>query len=240
MQLSPDATEKDVKRQYRDIARIYHPDKSPDPKAAEYFDLLVTAFKALTDDTVREIYKKYGHPDGPQVGRAVELRHRASKVTIPLPAPSPGRRTTSLHCPGLDAPVDYPVNEQRRADQVYGKFWGKSRTVTSLICVDFGHFHEEEAEELDAFLVHMEKFRKRQALEMAPLEDRARALLAKKQAVSHVRDCNRPDNKAKDRRKCGICGHVGHNRATCPNRAPTNAMQNLPSAPVHADHEATK
>eukprot|EP00873_Tetraselmis_striata_P004683 jgi/Tetstr1/424947/TSEL_015440.t1 len=86
------------------------------------------------------------------------------------------------------------------------------------------------------FLVHMEeKICKRRALEMAPPEDRA--LLAKKQAVSNVHDCNRRDNKAKDRRKCGICGHVGHNRATCPNMAPANAMQNLPSAPVHADRE---
>eukprot|EP00873_Tetraselmis_striata_P046029 jgi/Tetstr1/466293/TSEL_010826.t1 len=95
------------------------------------------------------------------------------------------QRGQPLHCSGLNAPVGIPVNEQRRTKQVYGKLWGKSRTVTSLICVDFGHVHEEEAEELDAFLVHMEeKIRKRQALEMAPPEDRA--LLAKKQAVSHV------------------------------------------------------
>eukprot|EP00873_Tetraselmis_striata_P037650 jgi/Tetstr1/457914/TSEL_044432.t1 len=121
----------------------------------------------------------------------------------------------------------------------YGNRESKSRTVTSLICVDFGHVRDEEAEELVAFLVHMEEeIRKRQAQEMAPPEDRA--LLAKKQAVSHVLDCNRPDNKAKDRRKCGICGHVGHDRATCPNRAPAHAMQNLPSAPVHAYREATK
>eukprot|EP00873_Tetraselmis_striata_P025823 jgi/Tetstr1/446087/TSEL_033688.t1 len=88
MQLSPDATEKDVKRQYRDLARIYHPDKNPDPKAAEYFDLLVKAYKALTDDTARENYKKYGHPDGPQamnIGVAMpSFLFTADKKTAPL------------------------------------------------------------------------------------------------------------------------------------------------------------
>eukprot|EP00873_Tetraselmis_striata_P044684 jgi/Tetstr1/464948/TSEL_009682.t1 len=132
--------------------------------------------------------------------KSAQLRsygNRASKATIPLPTLSSNCRTTSVHCPGLDAPVEIPVNEQRRAKQVYGKLWGKSHTVTSLICVDFGHAHEVEAEELDAFL-----------------------------------DCNRPDNKAKDRRKCEICGHVGHNRATCPNMAPADAVQNLPSTQI--------
>lgn len=67
----------------------------------------------------------------------------------------------------------------------------------------FGHVHKEEAEELGAFLViTKEKIRKRQALEMAAPKDLA--LLAKKRAVSHVQDCNRPDNDAKDRRRCGV------------------------------------
>jgi translocation protein SEC63 len=88
MQLGPDATEKEVKRQYRELARVYHPDKNPDPKAAEYFDQLVKAYKALTDETARENYKKYGHPDGPQamnIGVAMpSFLFNADKKTAPL------------------------------------------------------------------------------------------------------------------------------------------------------------
>mmetsp|Transcript_4208 Transcript_4208/g.10142 ORF Transcript_4208/g.10142 Transcript_4208/m.10142 type:complete len:425 (+) Transcript_4208:149-1423(+) len=69
MELSPDATEKEVKKQYYKLAKERHPDKNPDdPQAAEKFDLLAKAYNALTDETARENYKKYGHPDGPQVG----------------------------------------------------------------------------------------------------------------------------------------------------------------------------
>uniref|UniRef100_A0A061RGL9 Translocation protein SEC63 n=1 Tax=Tetraselmis sp. GSL018 TaxID=582737 RepID=A0A061RGL9_9CHLO len=67
MELSPDATEKEVKKQYYKLAKERHPDKNPDdPQAAEKFDLLAKAYNALTDETARENYKKYGHPDGPQ------------------------------------------------------------------------------------------------------------------------------------------------------------------------------
>ncbi|EIE19320.1 hypothetical protein COCSUDRAFT_48909 [Coccomyxa subellipsoidea C-169] len=61
------ATEKEVKKAYRQLSLIFHPDKNPDPAAATYFAESITkAYKALTDDTARENYEKYGHPDGPQ------------------------------------------------------------------------------------------------------------------------------------------------------------------------------
>ena len=75
---------------------------------------------------------------------------------------------------------------------------------------------KREAEELLPVLVKRDDvMRKRKALEAAAPADRA--LLAKKQAIANVQDYNRPDNKAKGRRKCGKCGSTGHNGATCPN-----------------------
>eukprot|EP00873_Tetraselmis_striata_P034440 jgi/Tetstr1/454704/TSEL_041590.t1 len=121
--------------------------------------------------------------------------------------------------------LDIPVDQQRPARQLYGKLWGRSRTVTSLICVDYGYVEQDAAEELLACLVRIEDgFRKRKALEAAAPADRA--LMAKIQAVANVQDYNRPDNKAKGRRKCSKCGSAGHNRATCPKREP--AQENLP------------
>eukprot|EP00873_Tetraselmis_striata_P014262 jgi/Tetstr1/434526/TSEL_023618.t1 len=76
--------------------------------------------------------------------------------------------------------------------------------------------------------------RKRKALEAAAPADRA--LMAKIQAVANVQDYNRPDNKAKGRRKCSKCGSAGHNRATCPKREP--AQENLPPSGPTTGHGA--
>lgn len=59
---------KEIKRAYRALSKLYHPDKNPDPEAAKFFvEKVAKAYQTLTDDGAREKWKKYGHPDGPQV-----------------------------------------------------------------------------------------------------------------------------------------------------------------------------
>jgi hypothetical protein len=136
------------------------------------------------------------------------------RVTAPIAAPVT-TKLVHVHFAGNNHVLDIPVDKLRHSRQVYENLWGKSRTVTSLIRVDYGYVQEREAEELLAVLVKLEEvIRKRKALEAAAPADRA--FLAKKQAIASVQDCNRHDNKAKGRRKCGKCGSTGHNRATCP------------------------
>merc|ERR1719357_2053919 len=76
LEVSPEASHSHIKKAYRKLSLIYHPDKNPDdPLAASRFIQITKAHAALTDETARNNYEKYGNPDGPQT----------SKVGIGLP-----------------------------------------------------------------------------------------------------------------------------------------------------------
>eukprot|EP00798_Chlamydomonas_sp_ICE-L_P003001 gene3002-13015_t len=80
------ATDREIKKAYRGLSLIYHPDKNPDPKAHAYFAESITkAYQALTDDVSRANYEKYGHPDGPQkVAPLLLLALACVGVLLPL------------------------------------------------------------------------------------------------------------------------------------------------------------
>ncbi|KAI4201629.1 MAG: hypothetical protein LQ350_003108 [Teloschistes chrysophthalmus] len=68
------STEKQINKRYRDLSRVYHPDKARPDEAKnqtvdsinEYWVELSKAYKALTDEEIRNNYIQYGHPDGKQ------------------------------------------------------------------------------------------------------------------------------------------------------------------------------
>ncbi|KAL6127655.1 hypothetical protein ACLB2K_071018 [Fragaria x ananassa] len=65
--LEPRAPESEIKKAYRKLSVVYHPDKNPDPDANKYFvEKIVKAYQALTDPVSRQNYETYGHPDGRQ------------------------------------------------------------------------------------------------------------------------------------------------------------------------------
>jgi curved DNA-binding protein CbpA len=61
--LSPDATQEDVKRAFREKVREYHPDLNDDPRAQAQFTALKTAYETLEDPNEREAYDRMGHED---------------------------------------------------------------------------------------------------------------------------------------------------------------------------------
>ena len=71
---SQSSTEQAIKKRYKDLSRTFHPDKArPDPSKNQttedindYWVELSKAYKALTDEEVRNNFIQYGHPDGKQ------------------------------------------------------------------------------------------------------------------------------------------------------------------------------
>lgn len=76
LEVSSSATNSQIKKAYHKLSLVYHPDKNPDdPLAQTRFIQITKAYAALTDETAKRNYEKYGNPDGPQT----------SKVGIGLP-----------------------------------------------------------------------------------------------------------------------------------------------------------
>src|ERR1044072_3125280 len=63
MGVSEDASEKDIKIAYRQLARKYHPDVSKVPNAEEHFKELGEAYEVLKDPAKRAEYDR--HRKGP-------------------------------------------------------------------------------------------------------------------------------------------------------------------------------
>ncbi|MDD3999565.1 MAG: DnaJ domain-containing protein, partial [Bacilli bacterium] len=61
------ATEDEIKKAYRTLAKKYHPDVSEEKNSAEKFKEVQEAYEVLSDPTKREQYNQFGH-EGPQMG----------------------------------------------------------------------------------------------------------------------------------------------------------------------------
>ncbi|KAI8956888.1 DnaJ-domain-containing protein [Daldinia sp. FL1419] len=59
--VQPTATELEIKKAYRKLAIVHHPDKNPnDPTAHEKFQTIGEAYQVLSDPELRKAYDKYG------------------------------------------------------------------------------------------------------------------------------------------------------------------------------------
>lgn len=72
LDISRSATEKAIKKQYRKMSLIHHPDKANPVGNQTLEDInslyveITKAYKALTDEEIRNNYLQFGHPDGKQ------------------------------------------------------------------------------------------------------------------------------------------------------------------------------
>ena len=60
LEVPTDCSTGEIRKQYYKLAIQYHPDKNPDPEAAEKFKQIAEAYQTLSDPVKRENYDKYG------------------------------------------------------------------------------------------------------------------------------------------------------------------------------------
>ncbi len=61
LEVSRSANGDEIKKAYRKMAKLYHPDRNPDdPEAEHKFKLCNEAYQVLSDDNQRSIYDRYG------------------------------------------------------------------------------------------------------------------------------------------------------------------------------------
>ena len=125
--MSREASEAEIKKSYRRLARSHHPDANPgDHEAEERFKELTEAYEVLSNPEARRAYDTYGHqvPRGaePAATPAAETRSAASRTssrpssaTALSAAPSSGPRTARGPAAVADAEVEVEVSLREAA-----------------------------------------------------------------------------------------------------------------------------
>ncbi|MEA4820895.1 MAG: molecular chaperone DnaJ [Erysipelotrichales bacterium] len=61
LEISKNATQDEIKKAYRKLAKKYHPDINKEPGAEEKFKEIQEAYDILSDDSKKQLYDQYGH-----------------------------------------------------------------------------------------------------------------------------------------------------------------------------------
>lgn len=68
--VSKDATEKEIKKAFKQLTKKWHPDLNHEPGAEEHYKKVVSAYEILSDKDKRAQYDQYGTTDNQQMGNS--------------------------------------------------------------------------------------------------------------------------------------------------------------------------
>lgn len=91
LQISPEASDEEIRKAYRQWAQVYHPDKYQSPHmkdiATENFQKICEAYEILSDEHKRQIYDIYGMEGlnsglelGPKLNKAEEIKEELERL----------------------------------------------------------------------------------------------------------------------------------------------------------------
>src|SRR3977135_1487697 len=140
------ASDEDIKKAYRKLARKYHPDVSKEPNAKEQFQEVSEAYETLKDKEKRAAFDSLGtHRAAQHFRPPPDWNERVGRdARAERPAPRPGLRGQCRHQPGgsrarhraptragwTQHPRAHPARRHRRrkaAAQRQGRAWGQWR-----------------------------------------------------------------------------------------------------------------
>ena len=120
--VSSTATGDEIKKQYRRLAKKYHPDSNKsDPKAAERFKEISEAYTVVGDDTKRKQYddmRKFG-----SMGSFTEAWRNASTSTR-RPGPSPAGGASTGQAPGAARFDEFDIGGLGGLGDLFGSVFG--------------------------------------------------------------------------------------------------------------------
>ncbi|KAI9811039.1 MAG: secretory subunit [Thelocarpon impressellum] len=200
LDISRSSTEKAIKSHYKRLSLKYHPDKiRPDPTLNQtvemlnqHFVELTKAYKALTDEEVRNNFIQYGHPDGKQ----------SFSIGIALPKfiVTEGNGKYVLLVYGLLLGVLLPY--------IVGKWWYGTQRITKekVLIASAGNLFLEYEEDLSeggviGALSSGEEFKETLS---AAQEEKASALLLTKGAGILGKSLSQKDRKKLERLSAGV------------------------------------
>ena len=74
--IAREATDDDIKKAYRRLARELHPDVNADPRSEERFKEVAGAYEILSDPHKRRQYDAFGSTGGPGVGGFTDIQDK--------------------------------------------------------------------------------------------------------------------------------------------------------------------
>jgi len=125
--VKPDATEDEIKKAYKLLARKYHPDKNPD--GADKFKEISLAYEVLVDAEKRELYDKYGE-EGLKEGGGFEGAEDLFAHIFGFPFGGRGRGGPRGKRKGKDVVVSFPVG----LEDLYNGKQTKFELEKTLLC----------------------------------------------------------------------------------------------------------